>query len=65
VETFNGRIRDEFLNETLFFDLDDALSKVAVWVRRLRRHTDQLRQSPVAPPGPQGVNGPETLTAAG
>ena len=32
VESFNGRMRDEFLNETLLFDLDDARSKVAVWV---------------------------------
>jgi transposase InsO family protein len=92
VESFNGRMRDEFLNETLFFDLDDARSKVAVWVidyngerphsslkyqtpaayaatftatdDRLRNH-DQLRQSPVAPPAPQGVHSPETLTDAG
>ena len=32
VESFNGRMRDEFLNETLFFDLDDARTKIAVWV---------------------------------
>jgi transposase InsO family protein len=92
VESFNGRMRDEFLNETLFFDLDDARSKVAVWVidynaerphsslkyqtpaayaatftatdDRLR-NPDQLRQSPVAPPAPQGVHSPETLIAAG
>ena len=32
VESFNGRMRDEFLNETLFFDIDDARTKVAVWV---------------------------------
>ena len=25
-------MRDEFLNETLFFDIDDARTKVAVWV---------------------------------
>jgi putative transposase len=25
-------MRDEFLNETLFFDLDDARTKVAAWV---------------------------------
>ena len=31
VESFNGRMRDEFLNETLFFDIDDARSKTAVW----------------------------------
>ena len=29
VESFNGRMRDELLNETLFFDLDDARAKVA------------------------------------
>ena len=32
VESFNGRMRDEFLNETLFFDIDDARAKIAVWV---------------------------------
>ena len=31
VESFNGRMRDEFLNETLFFDLDDARTKIAAW----------------------------------
>ncbi len=25
-------MRDELLNETLFFDLDDARTKIAVWV---------------------------------
>jgi putative transposase len=32
VESFNGRMRDELLNETLFLDLDDARSKIAKWV---------------------------------
>ncbi|UVO33664.1 IS3 family transposase [Bradyrhizobium arachidis] len=31
-ESFNGRMRDELLNETLFFDLDDARSKIANWI---------------------------------
>ena len=92
VESFNGRMRDEFLNETLFFDLEDAKTKIAAWVAdyngerphsSLRyqtpaayaatftatddrlRNPDQLRRSPVAPPPPQGVQNPETLTAAG
>ena len=30
-ESFNGRMRDEFLNETLFFDLHDAQTKIAAW----------------------------------
>jgi putative transposase len=32
VESFNGRMRDELLNETPFFDLDDARAKIAAWV---------------------------------
>ncbi|WP_128917762.1 IS3 family transposase, partial [Bradyrhizobium nanningense] len=32
VESFNGRMRDELLNETLFFDLDDARTKITKWV---------------------------------
>ena len=32
VESFNGRMRDELLNETLFLDLDDARAKIAAWV---------------------------------
>ncbi|MBO4228611.1 IS3 family transposase, partial [Bradyrhizobium neotropicale] len=32
IESFNGRMRDELLNETLFFDLDDARTKIANWV---------------------------------
>jgi putative transposase len=32
VESFNGRMRDELLNETLFTSLDHAREKIAVWV---------------------------------
>ncbi|WP_456815207.1 IS3 family transposase [Bradyrhizobium sp. USDA 4529] len=32
VESFNGRMRDELLNETLFFDLNDTRTKLAAWV---------------------------------
>lgn len=31
VESFNGRMRDELLNETLFTSLDHAREKIAVW----------------------------------
>jgi transposase InsO family protein len=31
-ESFNGRMRDELLNETLFFGLDHAREKVRSWV---------------------------------
>jgi putative transposase len=32
-ESFNGRMRDELLNETLFFGLDHAREKIRSWVR--------------------------------
>lgn len=32
VESFDGRTRDELLNKTLSFDLDDARTKVTSWV---------------------------------
>ena len=31
VESFNGRMRDELLNESLFFDLGHAREKLAAW----------------------------------
>lgn len=31
VESFNGRMRDELLNESLFFGLDYARSAIAQW----------------------------------
>ena len=30
-EAFNGRMRDELLNETIFYDLDHARSVIARW----------------------------------
>ncbi len=32
-ESFNGRMRDELLNETLFFGLDHAREKISAWVQ--------------------------------
>ena len=32
VESFNGKMRDELLNETLFFSLDHARKVIAAWV---------------------------------
>jgi putative transposase len=31
-ESFNGRMRDELLNESLFLDLDHARSRIANWI---------------------------------
>ena len=33
VESFDGRMRDELLNESLFFSLDHIRQKVAVWAQ--------------------------------
>jgi putative transposase len=30
IESFNGRMRDELLNETLFFDLDDHGGRILI-----------------------------------
>lgn len=31
IESFNGRFRDECLNQNLFFNLEDAKAKIAIW----------------------------------
>jgi putative transposase len=31
IESFNGRFRDEFLNEVLFSTLTDARTQIATW----------------------------------
>ena len=38
VESFNGRMRDELLNETLFFSLDHARQKLAAWAADYNTH---------------------------
>ena len=51
VESFNGRMRDELLNETMFFSLDDARSKIAEWVADYndeRPHSSLKYQTPAA-----------------
>ena len=37
-ESFNGRMRDELLNETLFFGLDHAREAIATWVADYNEH---------------------------
>jgi len=32
IESFNGRMRDELLNESLFLDLDQARQIITAWV---------------------------------
>jgi putative transposase len=51
VESFNGKMRDELLNETLFFSLDHARSMVAAWMEdynTTRPHSSLAYQTPAA-----------------
>mgnify|MGYP003336424280 CR=1 FL=1 len=72
VESFNGRMRDELLNETLFFTIGQARSIVACWVEDYnteRPHSSLGYKTPAAFAGtlaaPKGVTLAEALTAAG
>jgi putative transposase len=50
-ESFNGRMRDELLNETLFLGLDHAREKIAAWVddyNNRRPHSALAYQTPAA-----------------
>lgn len=38
IESFNGRFRDEFLNEVLFSTLADARTQIATWKEDYNRH---------------------------
>lgn len=51
VESFNGRMRDELLNETLFFDLDDGRAKIANWVADYNLQRPHLSLKYLAPRG--------------
>ena len=51
VESFNGKMRDELLNETLFFDLNQARKVIASWVEDYnlnRPHSALNYQTPAA-----------------
>ena len=50
-ESFNGKMRDELLNETLFFSLDHARLVIAAWVadyNTVRPHSALAYQTPAA-----------------
>src|SRR6476660_3291988 len=72
VESFNGRMRDEFLNESLFMDLDQARKLIGAWItdyNTARPHSSLGYKTPAAYAGtltaPKGVTLAEALTAAG
>jgi transposase InsO family protein len=51
VESFNGKMRDELLNETLFFSLDHAKTVIAAWVEDYntnRPHSALAYKTPAA-----------------
>jgi putative transposase len=72
IESFNGRMRDELLNESLFVDLDQARQLIGDWVtdyNTARPHSSLGYKTPAAYAGtliaPKGVTSAEALTAAG
>ena len=51
IESFNGRMRDELLNESLFLDLDQARQIIAAWVadyNTARPHSSLGYKTPAA-----------------
>src|ERR1700685_1649821 len=72
IESFNGRMRDELLNESLFIDLDQVRQLVGAWVsdyNTARPHSSLGYKTPAAYAGtltaPKGVTLVEALTADG
>ena len=72
IESFNGRMRDELLNESLFTNLDQARQLIGAWVadyNTARPHSSLGYKTPAAYAGtltaPKGVTLAEALTAAG
>jgi putative transposase len=60
-EAFNGRMRDELLNETIFYDLDHARSALARWTAAYnqKRPHSQSEAPPLSPrlSHPRGLRG--------
>lgn len=51
VESFNGRLRDELLNETLFLNMDHARVQIAAWIEdynQERPHSSLGYETPAA-----------------
>jgi transposase InsO family protein len=72
IESFNGRMRDELLNESLFINLDQARQLIGAWIadyNTARPHSSLGYKTPAAYAGtltaPKGVTLAEALTAAG
>jgi len=51
IESFNGRMRDELLNESLFIDLDQARQLISAWIadyNTARPHSSLGYKTPAA-----------------
>ena len=49
VESFNGRLRDELLNETLFSTLGEAREKIRVWQHDYNHHRPHSGRGTLSP----------------
>ena len=72
IESFNRRMRDELLNESLLIDLDQARQLIGTWLldyNTARPHSSLGYKTPAAYAGtliaPKGVTSAEALIAAG
>ncbi|MFZ3326758.1 MAG: IS3 family transposase [Methylocella sp.] len=72
IESFNGRMRDELLNESLFINLDQTRQLIGAWVadyNTARPHSSLGYKTPAAYAitltAPKGVTSAEALIAAG
>jgi transposase InsO family protein len=72
IESFNGRMRDELLNESLFIHLEQARHLISAWVadyNTARPHSSLGYKTPAAYAGtliaPNGVTSAAALIAAG
>ncbi len=60
VESFNGRTRNELLNESLFFGLDHARSAIPEWAdddNHFRPHSSPGYQTPASSAESMAANG--------
>jgi transposase InsO family protein len=68
VESFNGRMRDELLNESLFFGLDHARSAIADWrqdFNTTRPHSSLRYQTPATFAGTLAATGEDAALFGG
>ena len=70
IESFNGRLRDELLNETIFASLTDARLALADWMDDMQRDGSLelpggSAPHPAAPPSLNGSNDERTLPSTG